>query len=439
MPLFCDSCSSQHDGFVFECLSSEEAQVFQEIEMHVCACLRHLSQSLENDLDPSTTGVSKGSLCFQGMRPLCLDDDSDPDNDIVSDTQSSIKSESCNNPFPPEFTACFEQLCTLTWTVFLRAQLVHALLGGDLTAAAAWAVRFVGAPEPWGLRETQELALQVLEAASTFECKRAVPSSSRTSLFLQETVLNYLDAPIIPRYRRRLSSCLSCFLDQGFFRPSETYIELSATDRFQSKQSSGLNSEAGSQCGLPPSQVSTRSGTEDGCASEPGQLCFTQKAFSCGIDILIARLGNQDLPQSLEDVSKELSSLKRNDSLFSGWRVSCIALATGHVAACHLNPRKCLLAEAQGVIANSGTSWKLETARSLVNAIASTPQDNVKKRPARSNAARGASPENRFVDIHSELCAEICSPVQECRERLIPSDSKFGPRCDFWCGSRRKG
>lgn len=427
-PIVRESSSVANGTFDIHCMSSDEVGVHEEIELHICASLRHLSWSLENGRDSRragvSKGVSKGFLLFEALWPPNLDDDDDPDSMCDARSSTGCNMDSLNSPFPGDFTACFEQLVSVTWTVFIRAQLISSLLQGEFAAAAAWALRFIGTPDPWGFREVQELALQVLEMAASSEIKR--PLTSGKSLFLQEAVLKYLDAPIIPRYRRRLSTSLSCFSEKGFFAPEETCMAL------PSKVSRGLSTETDSQCGLPPSQASTRSSTDDGCVSEPGQLRLPQKAFNCSIDVLIARLDNQDLPQSMDDVNMQLASLRKSDSLCIAWRDACLSLAAGHVEACHLNPRKRLVAEARGVISNSGTSWKPETACRLVNAMATTPQES--KKMGREKRKAPSPSESRFIDVSREMRDDVCDG--ECTEFTEGKCKKLGPQCNPWCGSQ---
>lgn len=236
------------EAWTFGCLNSAEAELLSEVEVHLCAALRHLSRASQ------LVAASSATVEHLGTGPMSKDNGqvADPNSksadysefscstceDFNSDAYSSSDESTRHSPPDVEQLSdrraarlaevlheSFRRLTETMWVFLLRAEICDALLRGDVLQAAAWALRFLGIAEPWGLRKVQDLALNTLELANEYLSNSAIPTDGSTSYAwgsLRASCEVYLGAPIIPRFEVRFRQIVSRLADLGLRTTSPT-------------------------------------------------------------------------------------------------------------------------------------------------------------------------------------------------------------------------
>lgn len=187
----------------FASLSHEENALIAEVEVHVCAALRHLSRVAASDDQVAV--------------------------DVDCEAEPSTQSGGVSSRWQA-FATCRQSMMEAAWVFFLHANLNKSVLSGDIQVAAGWAIRFLGVGGPWTLRRLQELVVVAFEVLLDFftaertsaagaEHRGLPPEIDARMIFLRDSCVAYLSAPIIPRFQTRLRRCVAGLREAGFFAP----------------------------------------------------------------------------------------------------------------------------------------------------------------------------------------------------------------------------
>lgn len=238
----------------FSSCTAEEALLSREAEVHVCASLRHLARARElrttelqsrraeaYAVEPGhgqrrQPGCSPQGEASDGTLVVAAPVESEEAEDRLAAPESEGGQEEAAMPSDGEgdaadpFAAPCRALADAAWAFFLRERLVDAALRGDALASAAWALRLLGVAGPWNRRRLQEaviLALEILaehpSGAPQGHCDggggsaEAGASAPRALDLFQYACAAYLEAPVIPRFKARLSRALERLRSLGLF------------------------------------------------------------------------------------------------------------------------------------------------------------------------------------------------------------------------------
>jgi len=406
-------------GMTFGCLSSMEADLIAEVEVHVCAALRHLARASEQEAAAARAarmgpGASRGRVGFEAMSNLvgdtmgvdecsgcelsstgsgceelptaqhneyrcqfkvdtdtAADDMGDP-SPVASTRAGNDGSESggdwCESStsgagMGPAFAACLERLIEVTWAFLLRVQLIDAVLRGDVLQSAAWSVRFLGLAEPWGLRRVQELTLHALELlADDPETLKLDSDAALDTAWdcLREACAAYLGAPIIPRFEARLKRSVERLAKLGLRRP----------------RSSGCSGDSGSNGSGSPNATSLQGGQQSvrwEAALEKTLSALLEPDGGAGAGSQGADSGRA--PRQFDGSGRGLRAFRSADRLYASFRRALVEATAGHPdGCCHLDARTPVLvgAEAAALLSARGP-WSDQKRRQLSEVLGCIP------------------------------------------------------------------
>uniref|UniRef100_A0A7S4RHC3 Uncharacterized protein n=2 Tax=Alexandrium monilatum TaxID=311494 RepID=A0A7S4RHC3_9DINO len=430
------------------CFGPDEAALVAEVELHVCAAIRHLARASNEEGAAAwhSPGASRGCVEFEAVDPLSPAKEGmeeacslSPKGGVQRGADGRDRGEGADRADAngkgggmdmaaaevhptPAFAKALERLVLLAWTFFVHAQLMNALLRGDVMCCVAWALRFMGVGDPWSLRRIHELVVNAFEVlvehprgpedddAGTEEGCGGNPPELR---FLHEACAVYLRLPVIPRFEVRLRRSVADLCELGLL---------------QQGSGNDLAPEEGGRPGLP---------SVIAALLDP-EMCQGEASLAYGPD---------ESPETLQ-------AARADDGLHMLFRRRLLEamaehLEEGTVAGCALEARRRLLcgAEALALLQQGGGAWPgrekeeaEEAARQglLPEVLASVPQPPPPQRlRARSLAEleergneehsglqEGIGPEDVLLDVWADL-REF-----EALSRLVARDN-----CGFCCSS----
>jgi hypothetical protein len=397
----------------FGCLSGHEADLIAEVEVHVCAALRHLARASEQEAAAARAarlgpGASRGRVGFEVPSLTCnLDEgsgcelssagsggeESSPSRRLCGNDERSTSNKVAANDSPtptgstraggsesafdggdssasgtahgPAFAVCFERLVEVAWAFYLRVQLLNSLLRGDALESAAWSVRFLGLAEPWGLRRVQELALHGLELTvdilQVAQGQKAIEFLDSAWHGLREACVAYLGAPVIPRLDARLKRSVSTLTDLGLQRKS-------------TRESKVSMESAATTC-----QTVSGGDTEE---PESATASNVVNLLEQTLEKLLGPDGNgiggatgASPPRQFDEKGRGLRAFRASDSLHTAFRRALVEAAAGHPdGKCHLDPQNpALLGAEVAALFNVDKSWSKERLSQLREVISTMP------------------------------------------------------------------
>lgn len=395
-----DDGGGDRSPFTFGCLSFQEVDLVAEVEVHVCAALRHLARASEQEAQAARVarmgpGASRGRVgfeaatarCFLDEGPECelsstgsgaddctsaksgaevrptskkgsIDDVASPaastraGNDGSESGRDGCDSSSSGTGYGPAFAACFERLVQVAWAFYLRVQLLGALLRGDALESATWSVRFLGLAEPWGLRRVQELALHTLEfTVEMLQTSKGLEVANTDDAWkgLREACIAYLGAPVIPRFESRLKRSVSSMSDLGL-RPQKSR----------------------------KSVYSTAGESMNGDLDIAGDLEKTLLSLlgDCGVGVqgTTATTGTS-APRQFDGSGRGLGAFRAADQHHAAFRKTLVEATSGHCEGiCQLDPLWPTLAGAEAAAKmRVHSSWPPERHRHMLEVLSSMP------------------------------------------------------------------
>lgn len=237
------NCRPQRRGF--GCLSSVEAELVAEVELHTCAALHYLasmagapSVSSEAAAAPESSrgpGTAQPGFRFAppprggaggagaGETEVAVDGPTLPGGSRAEGAANGVQSSPTAGGGSSDGTA---RLADALWPFFVRMELAEALLEGEVLRAAQWALRLLGLAEPFGLRRAQEVAVGTLELLA--EHGQAAAASPALVASFRRSFASYGDAPVIPRFRARFREAVVRLADAGLLPPEAAGEEAAA-------------------------------------------------------------------------------------------------------------------------------------------------------------------------------------------------------------------
>lgn len=402
------SCAHSQDEkpSTFGCLNSSESALLTEVELHLCAALRHLSRASEVALLPSAS-VDVGSS-FDCLSPKVahlhsteIDSKDVSASDLICNACEDIPNSdayisddvSARLSFPDTcklnerrmahlgtlLHESFQRLMNITWAFHLRAELCNALLCGNVLQAASWAMRLLGIAEPWGLRKVQDLVLQMLELVNECLSNSGLQGDIDTPNawgVLRGACTAYLGVPIIPRFEARFRQSISRLADLGL-----------RTDTL----------------------------------SEP-----LDKAL-----VALLEPTEADVPRQFDGSGASLEAFRSRDDLHKGFSQAMAASAATHVDGC------CQLELCSGVLAGieaiasagAGCAMPVEKRQQLLQVVGSVPR-------ALSSATELTHEASEEVNHNVDAAPDGSTDQSGCASspfRLCPVKSSLGERLDSNC------
>lgn len=414
------------------CFSPEEVALVAEVELHVCASLRHLARASSEDIVPAfhASGASHGCVEFDPLDPLATAEESREDSGLLSPCRNVYSTGSCkmqagrgtdhtddsaprlgddgdgsgnegetvDASLTSSFAKAFERVVLVAWTLFVHSQLVNALLRGDIVCCVAWSMRFMGIGEPWSMRRIHELVVSTLEVlvephGPGADAARSCPQALH---FLRDSCETYLRLPVIPRFKARLHRAISELCDLGVLSHGASPSEDAGHPGLQAVIAAILS--------------------PDGVANEAGQPSVAY--------------GPDESPEALP-------ASRAHDPLHERFRGLAAEAAAAHLGgACALNARQRLLGGAEALaLLRAGGPRAEERRRHFEDVLASVPQrarcladlEDDERASGEGGPPGAIGPEDVLVDVWADL-REF-----EALTRLVGQDN-----CGFCCTPSRR-
>lgn len=189
------------------CLSRQERELLDEVEIHSSAGLRHLahaSSHLHDVGEQFTKDLTR-------LQVRSKEEEAGGENLNVDEAASA------GTELTARFRNCLDSYAQVLWTFFLHVQLVNAIFHGDTLLTAAWALRLLGLSGPWSLRRLHDFVLcgleLLMESSGHVAEETGEPHDAR-EMFLAACE-TYLAVPVIPRMQSRMQSCVTSLRRSG--------------------------------------------------------------------------------------------------------------------------------------------------------------------------------------------------------------------------------